>query len=30
LALKETGEPIRFFADQVTLGSISMRSFRIG
>jgi 4,5-DOPA dioxygenase extradiol len=27
---KEPREPIRFFADQVTLGSVSMRSFRMG
>jgi 4,5-DOPA dioxygenase extradiol len=30
LALRETGEQVRFFADRVTLGSVSMRSFRIG
>jgi 4,5-DOPA dioxygenase extradiol len=30
LALQEPGESIRFFAEQVTLGSISMRSVRIG
>jgi 4,5-DOPA dioxygenase extradiol len=30
LALQERGEEIRFFADRVTLGSISMRSLRIG
>jgi len=30
LALQEEGEAIGFFADRVTLGSISMRSLRIG
>ena len=30
LALQDEGEGIRFFADRVTLGSISMRSLRIG
>lgn len=30
LALQEPGEPVRFFADCVTLGAISMRSFRLG
>ena len=30
LALQEEGEGIRFFADKVTLGSISMRSLWIG
>jgi 4,5-DOPA dioxygenase extradiol len=30
LALQEKGEEIRFFTEQVTLGSISMRSLRIG
>jgi len=30
LALREKGEGIRFFSDKVTLGSISMRSLRIG
>jgi 4,5-DOPA dioxygenase extradiol len=30
LALREKGEGIRFFAERVTLGSISMRSLRIG
>jgi 4,5-DOPA dioxygenase extradiol len=30
LALREEGEPVGFFADRVTLGSISMRSLRIG
>jgi len=30
LALQEKGEGIRFFSDQVTLGSISMRSLSIG
>ena len=30
LALQEEGDGIRFFADRVTLGSISMRSLRIG
>ena len=30
LALQEKGDGIRFFADRVTLGSISMRSLRIG
>lgn len=30
LALQDDGEAIRFFADRVTLGSISMRSLRIG
>lgn len=30
LALRGADEPLRFFADKVTLGSISMRSFQIG
>ena len=30
LALQEKGEGIRFFTDRVTLGSISMRSIKIG
>ncbi len=30
LALRRAGEPLRFFADQVVMGSISMRSLRIG
>jgi len=30
LALQEEGEPIQFAAEQVTLGSVSMRSLRIG
>lgn len=30
LALQDEGEPIQFFAERVTLGSISMRSVRIG
>lgn len=30
LALQEADEPIAFFAERVTLGSISMRSLRIG
>ncbi|MEW6093697.1 MAG: class III extradiol ring-cleavage dioxygenase, partial [Chloroflexota bacterium] len=30
LAMKEAGEPISFFAEKVTFGSISMRSVRIG
>jgi len=30
LALQDRGEEIRFFAERVTLGSISMRSLRIG
>ena len=30
LALRRKDEPLRFFADRVTLGSISMRAFRIG
>jgi 4,5-DOPA dioxygenase extradiol len=30
LAVQEQGEPVSFFADKVTLGSISMRSLRIG
>jgi 4,5-DOPA dioxygenase extradiol len=30
LALQEPHDPVRFFADRVTLGSISMRSVRIG
>ena len=30
LALQEKGDGIRFFSDRVTLGSISMRSLRIG
>ena len=30
LALRQKEEPLRFFADKVTLGSISMRSFQIG
>jgi 4,5-DOPA dioxygenase extradiol len=30
LALQDKGEDIRFFTDKVTLGSISMRSLRIG
>jgi 4,5-DOPA dioxygenase extradiol len=30
LALQEPGEPVSFFAEKVTLGSISMRSLRIG
>jgi len=30
LAVQEEGEPVSFFADKVTLGSISMRGVRIG
>src|SRR5512139_992349 len=30
LALQEKGEEIRFFSEKVTLGSISMRSLRVG
>ncbi len=30
LGAKEPGEPVSFFAEKVTLGSISMRSLRIG
>jgi 4,5-DOPA dioxygenase extradiol len=30
LALKEIGEPVSFFSEQVVMGSISMRSLRIG
>jgi 4,5-DOPA dioxygenase extradiol len=30
LALRQQGEPLRFFAEGVTLGTISMRAFRIG
>jgi 4,5-DOPA dioxygenase extradiol len=30
LALKEREEPLRFFAEKITAGSISMRSFMIG
>jgi 4,5-DOPA dioxygenase extradiol len=30
VALRQKDEPLRFFADKVTLGSISMRSFQIG
>lgn len=30
LALQDEGEPVRFFTEQVTYGSISMRSFIIG
>jgi 4,5-DOPA dioxygenase extradiol len=30
LALQQKDEPLRFFADKVTLGSMSMRSFQIG
>jgi 4,5-DOPA dioxygenase extradiol len=30
LGLREADEPVRFFCETVTLGSISMRSFRIG
>jgi 4,5-DOPA dioxygenase extradiol len=30
LALQQAGEPVQFFAEKVTLGSISMRSLRIG
>jgi 4,5-DOPA dioxygenase extradiol len=30
LALQQAGEAVRFFAERVTLGSISMRSLRIG
>ena len=30
LGLKEEGEPVRFFTDRVTMGSISMRSVKIG
>ena len=30
LALQDKGEEVRFFAEKVTLGSISMRSLRIG
>ena len=30
LALREEGEPLSFFAEGVTLGTISMRAFRIG
>ena len=30
LALRSADEPLRFFADKVTMGSISMRAFQIG
>ena len=30
LALQAADEPVTFFADGVTLGSISMRSLRLG
>ena len=30
LALQQPGEKVQFFADQVVMGSISMRSLRIG
>jgi len=30
LALQDKDEKIEFFGDKVTLGSMSMRSFRIG
>jgi 4,5-DOPA dioxygenase extradiol len=30
LSLRQPGEPVRFFAEQVVMGSISMRSLRIG
>jgi 4,5-DOPA dioxygenase extradiol len=30
LALQDQAEPIRFFADQMTFGSLSMRSIRVG
>lgn len=30
LALRDPGEPIRFFTEQVTLGSIAMRSLAVG
>ena len=30
LALQDEHDPVRFFAEQVTLGSISMRSLQIG
>jgi 4,5-DOPA dioxygenase extradiol len=30
LALQDPGEPVRFFAERVTMGSISMRSLQIG
>jgi 4,5-DOPA dioxygenase extradiol len=30
LALRQQGEPVAFFAEQVVMGSISMRSLRIG
>jgi 4,5-DOPA dioxygenase extradiol len=30
LALRQPGEGVRFFAEQVVMGSISMRSLRIG
>jgi 4,5-DOPA dioxygenase extradiol len=30
LALQDSGEPVRFFADRVTMGSLSMRSVWIG
>ena len=30
LAVQDPGEPVSFFADIVTMGSISMRSLRIG
>jgi 4,5-DOPA dioxygenase extradiol len=30
LALRQKGEPLAFFAEGVTLGTISMRAFRIG
>jgi 4,5-DOPA dioxygenase extradiol len=30
LGAREPGEPVSFFAEKVTLGSISMRSMRIG
>ena len=30
LALRGADEPLRFFADKVTMGSISMRAFQIG
>jgi 4,5-DOPA dioxygenase extradiol len=30
LALKDEKDPVRFFADQLTMGSLSMRSLLIG
>jgi 4,5-DOPA dioxygenase extradiol len=30
LAVTDANEPLRFFADELTLGSISMRCFQIG